>query len=53
MEIPVVRSNEYFSNGIEDELVRVYIKMNYGRYQIAVLLDCPGNIEEVILGFYF
>ena len=31
----------------------MYIKINYGRYQVAVVLDCPGNSEEVILGFNF
>ena len=31
----------------------MYIKMNYGRYQIAVVLDCPGLSEEVILDFIF
>ena len=24
----------------------VYIKMNYGTYQIAMVLDCIGNIEK-------
>ena len=27
--------------------------MNYGRYQIAMVLDYSGNSEEVILGFNF